>query len=421
MCLTPYTKKNPNYGLKHIGFNYLKDCDSQMIDIPCGHCAQCIASKQSAWVQRACEEAKKSHLFFATLTYDNAHLPVLLVPGEEYEIPFADIKHIQLLMKSIRNNKITDRDFKYLACSELGKNGGRPHFHILFFVEKRPYDDACAIRGLEKEFYTLCRKYWAVNKGTDKHPIYEPRFTYREKWYHGQHQTNFDLHYVDPSLTKEGYANVAYYVTKYMLKPSDRENRRQQALHLNLEEDVYEAVWNTVKSRLLVSKGLGLCSKMVTETIVVEKDHDCPEYVKYLDYLNALDDLPSDDMSFMKFIGETPVVQKRRVLVADEDVCRCLKENCVKLAGTLPYPIYVNDAGETFPLAPYYRKHGQVYGIQEAMTLYYFFDPESKAFKTYLDMTPDERLRKLRSLYVKQSKVDQHETFGVIDAPGLFD
>lgn len=423
MCIAPITIPNPNYKLGHIGLNFLKDCDNTYIAVPCGHCPDCIALKQSSWTQRAEVESRKSHLFFATLTYDNKHLPVLVVPDEngegQYELPFANIHHIQLMMKNIRDNKDFDRDFKYLAVSELGSGRGRPHFHVLFFVESRPYDDNNYIRGLEKSLWQLCFKYWSINVGTRKEPVYEPLFTYRKKFVGGRVQTNFDLHWVNPSLTAEGISNVAYYVTKYLLKPSDKESRRQQALSLNLSPELYDEVWSIVKCRLLVSKGFGLCAKMKTETILDWKDKGCPEYCKFLDSVMESDDLPPDDMdkAFMAYIGSSGT-HKRRVIIPDAEICKQLKDNVCLLAGKFPYPVYINPNGESYPLSRYYRRFSDVYDVQDALTLYYNWDESKLSVKVGFPELQSQS-NKLHNYEKRLSQVDSHESFAV--EPTLFE
>lgn len=58
----------------------------------------------------------------------------------------------------------------------------------------------------------------------------------------GELKSTFDFHYVNPSSTREASMDVAFYVTKYMMKPSEKAVRLQRALKLNLPEDEYEDV-----------------------------------------------------------------------------------------------------------------------------------------------------------------------------------
>lgn len=198
MCLQPVKLPNNYFGSQNFYHMVSKDVDKKYILVPCGHCPECIAMKQGQYAQRMEIESKYNHFFFATLTYDNKHLPTLAVDipvftqkakdevnkknpnlfdfhAEEFlegtkdvqdlgpatdadvdkylmdngyidsyktiEIRYADIHHLQLLFKRMRDNNTLGRTFRYLAVSERGKKNGRPHFHILFLVPKQENDD----------------------------------------------------------------------------------------------------------------------------------------------------------------------------------------------------------------------------------------------------------------------------------------
>lgn len=107
-------------------FKDTHDCSSEYIYVPCGYCKECIAVKQMYYVQRVRMEALHSFLYFTTLTYDNQHLPRIRV-SSGYDIPYASIHHLQLLMKRLRNNNSFGRPFRYFAVRERGSERGRPH------------------------------------------------------------------------------------------------------------------------------------------------------------------------------------------------------------------------------------------------------------------------------------------------------
>ena len=47
--------------------------------VPCGKCHECISKKQNEFAALACLEAKKSSsMWFATLTYSNNRVPIIL-------------------------------------------------------------------------------------------------------------------------------------------------------------------------------------------------------------------------------------------------------------------------------------------------------------------------------------------------------
>lgn len=134
------------------------------------------------------------------------------------------------------------------------------HFHILFIVPKRVDDTFVDCLTLEKKLFDEVLFEWRRNYGSRKYPDYRPLCTYFRKFVRGRVRSNFDLHYVNPVFSSGGSADVCFYVMKYMLKPSDRQQRLQQALRLNLDEDEYEDLWSLVRPRHFESEGLGLGS-----------------------------------------------------------------------------------------------------------------------------------------------------------------
>lgn len=331
LCLHPDSIPNPNFGIKpKVGdFNSLKDCSSRYIRVPCGWCSECVKLKQLYLIQRCQMESMDKYMFFCTLTYDDEHLPSL-VTSTGYELHFVDWKHVQNMLKRVR--KSIDRPLKYLAVTERGSKRGRPHVHILFFLSKLNSDTAFTPYSLEHTMFTLVRENWSVNVGSNRHPKYESLFTYKEIWIHGAKKTNYDLHYVVPSYNgEESSSNVSFYVTKYMLKPSNKERRLQQALHLNLSDVEYHDVWNLVKSRCICSKGFGLC----------------------LDSEGNISDLV--------------LTHLRKGIEVSED-----------------FPKFFNPStGQSFPLSKYYRSKGDIYKFSDALRFYMDADSDS------VDSVPD--------------------------------
>ena len=485
MCLSPILKKNPNYSYRgEVLINHRKyetanplqeriaktargfchDADNSYLYIPCGHCAECVAAKQNAIVQRASVESVYNHLFFCTLTYDNKHIPKLVVrvpkkstheteenapelfgvnssetlvcpttdfeecefvdrsydeseierrladagfdvglddvtgvqddplapdASDEYdevEFTYADIHHVQLLMKNLRDNlEIDGRSWKYICVSELGKTNGRPHFHILFFVEKLPQDmnadgtvNRSQMYNLEKKLYQAVFKYWAINVGTRKNPVYEKLFTYRKRFYGNKCYTNFDLHYVDPKLSPSGTSNVTFYVTKYLMKGSKKEEHRQQFLHLNLSETQYQAVWSAIKCRCTISKGFGLDSRMYTQVVSIPMyigPSSC-DYAAYLKSLLAFDDLPADDANdhSKDFVYKTV---KKRIMVPNFEAVGKIRDQLIRDAGKAPYPVFISPDGKHVPLAHYYKTKGYIYTLMDEYTIWFNWNPDN--------------------------------------------
>lgn len=125
MCLSPVQIPNPNLGNKS-SFAQFKDTTSLYINVPCGHCPECVAHDQMQWIQRLQMEELTNHLFFATLTYNNDMLPHL-VTSTGFDIRFADVDDVQTMFKRLRKRNAFGRPFRYFGVSELGEKRGRPH------------------------------------------------------------------------------------------------------------------------------------------------------------------------------------------------------------------------------------------------------------------------------------------------------
>ena len=502
MCLNPIQRPNPNYGLKPgVGLNFTKDLTSKYIEVPCGHCPECVALRQNQLVQRVENEAKYSYLYFITLTYDNKHLPryrVLvptvakdvrcvhspesrigdLVPLEpsqpdlfqvpdiengdllsrldlsrfssedgvspnqaeaflsdegfstldvdpfvkipdnmegvdttdiydaidykEVFMPYADIHHIQLLLKNLRDNQpVGDRRLRYVCVSELGKTRARPHFHILLFVERLPGDDKFTPLNLERPLREYVKAHWAVNVGTRKNPVWEPRFTYRKRYYGGKLYQNFDLHYVNPNATTEGVQNVAYYVTKYMMKPSPKEEARQQFLKLNLDEEQYESTWSRIKCRLLVSKGLGLDCTFETVEQVEYVPLPLDEYAKVLD----ADDLPPSVRP-----DATIKIRKKRLMIPNFELAQWIHNTMRKgLSEDNPHPIYVDLNGNRRPLARYYQNKFYIYTVTDYLDF-------------WLNASQEQCHPKEHNYYKSKKMYEEHrKRLKAVDSKGDFD
>lgn len=260
MCLSPSSIPNPNRGSKNPFVLRTKDTESARIYVPCRHCAECRKQRQMHLVQRCQAMLLDHHMFFATLTYNNESLPSI-TSSTGYIYRYADIRHLQLAIKRIRKNNLFTRPFSYLAVSERGSKGGRPHFHVMFFVAREIGDNPIVLKQLEHTMYWSLRNEWRIFTGTRRKTSWKPLFTYKERFHNGRLEKNYDLHYVDPALTTNGIESVAYYVTKYCLKSSPKERRLQQALRLNLSEDEYNDIWSIIRSKFLISKHFGCATE----------------------------------------------------------------------------------------------------------------------------------------------------------------
>lgn len=124
MCISPIRIRNPNFGINNVGTKY-KDTVSAFINVPCGHCSECVSVRQMGYVQRLQLESVKNHMFFCTLTYNNESMPYLSVNGRN--IRYADVSDVQKMIKRLRKSNVFGRPFRYFGVSELGSLKGRPH------------------------------------------------------------------------------------------------------------------------------------------------------------------------------------------------------------------------------------------------------------------------------------------------------
>lgn len=292
MCESPIYIKNLNHYSDSLKRERLakklpwKDFQSDMIPVPCGHCRECIRAKQMAIVQRVQMESWKNHLFMCTLTYCNEMLPIKVVNG--HKIPYADTSDVRNMFKRMRLDNVFGIPFRHLTVSELGSKRGRPHFHILFLFDKKyfpkekdAYINACESFASKSNHYFTVLNNWKRNvSSSKKFPEWKPLTRYIEKFYNGQIRKNYDFHYVNPFLTKNGVEDCGMYVLKYMFKPSDRATKLHAALKLNLDPDLYKEVWNQIRPRYFASIGFGYNADVQLKQRKFDKDPEIIDKIK---------------------------------------------------------------------------------------------------------------------------------------------
>lgn len=276
MCLKLQEIKNPSYGKTTYvqAHGSLAVVNSDLVDkrefiqVPCGKCAECRKARIDAIIQRCIVESMFSYVFFITLTYDNNHLPCLTVNGKKYY--FADYKHVQKMFKRFR--LVFDRDFRYLCVNEYGDTTHRPHFHILMFVPILEGDDESTPKFLEKFIFDNLGKYFAINKGTDKDPIYEPLFTYKFGYDPIKGMTsNYFVKYIDNDdfkvfaanegdfVQSESKVKAIRYLVGYVCKYDDYEKSLNDIIYKykGVDDELFKKLRYKLKSQVRYSKGLG--------------------------------------------------------------------------------------------------------------------------------------------------------------------
>ncbi|QRV61831.1 replication initiator protein [Microvirus sp.] len=112
--------------------------------VPCGHCEECQRFMRMMWALRSYYELRdtidRNHGFclFATLTYNNEHLPTFPAGYPMAGKPCFDKTHVKKFLYLLRTRlfrllgkRVT---FKYILTSEYGGETHRPHYHMLFYV-----------------------------------------------------------------------------------------------------------------------------------------------------------------------------------------------------------------------------------------------------------------------------------------------
>lgn len=141
-CLHPKLIPNPVYGryLAKSGKPVPLEVSRKLyVEVPCGHCVNCLSSRQNTWAWRIEQEAfdtlnKDGAVYFLTITYDDQNL----IYGVD-DVPTLYKKDLQDFHKRLRASGIV---FRYFDCGEYGDRFSRPHYHgIYFFPEWMTKDE----------------------------------------------------------------------------------------------------------------------------------------------------------------------------------------------------------------------------------------------------------------------------------------
>lgn len=132
--------------------------------IPCGRCVKCRITQSQQWALRCVLEAQMHDVScFATLTYDDEHLP-----------PFGGLvlRDWQLFAKKLRHEC---GSFRFFQCGEYGERTLRPHFHALLFGLDFAADRVLLKRTSGGELFSseLLQSIWANGKVALGHLTFE--------------------------------------------------------------------------------------------------------------------------------------------------------------------------------------------------------------------------------------------------------
>lgn len=144
--------------------------------IPCGKCIGCRLEYSRQWANRGYLEAKShENNWFATITYDQTHLPMMEEIEDEDGFTYTNtgewngtlapadltqfIKNVRQIMKRDHNQD----GIRFMACGEYGSKGERPHYHIIFFNLDLPIETFFEPKIINKEVYyrnTIIERAW---------------------------------------------------------------------------------------------------------------------------------------------------------------------------------------------------------------------------------------------------------------------
>lgn len=118
--------------------------------IPCGKCIGCRIRQREEWTTRIELEARdypKEEVWFITLTYDDDHVPGMIVktgeiirkaqytwkPGEKRpsSVQILLYEDIQKFLKRLR--KAYRGKLRYFVAGEYGEQTARPHYHMILY------------------------------------------------------------------------------------------------------------------------------------------------------------------------------------------------------------------------------------------------------------------------------------------------
>ena len=130
-------------------FDYINESTgeaSQLFEVPCGKCIECLKAKRRAWSERLQLEAScypEGQTWFITLTYDEEHIS--LCPEGRLGLHSLVYEHFTAFIKRLRDYVYRspeadyirllsgDRKLRYFIGCEYGDRFARPHCHIILF------------------------------------------------------------------------------------------------------------------------------------------------------------------------------------------------------------------------------------------------------------------------------------------------
>lgn len=128
------------------------------LDVPCGKCSVCEYNRKQDWILRCIHESRNNHFtFFVTLTYNDDNLPLCPECGKPYICKYDSMDFVNSCKKFFSFFGLT---FRYFLVGEYGETSGRPHFHLLAFLNEDGVSDISKTSFDEKFFVKSFETIW---------------------------------------------------------------------------------------------------------------------------------------------------------------------------------------------------------------------------------------------------------------------
>lgn len=130
-CFHPILAKRGAFGgvaiVRRMDDSFYDRGDPDALWLPCGSCIGCRKARAREWALRCTLElSEHATACWATLTYDNGHVP-----------PTLDKRHLSGWLKRLRKRMGATR-VRFFASGEYGETTFRPHYHaILYGVDEK--------------------------------------------------------------------------------------------------------------------------------------------------------------------------------------------------------------------------------------------------------------------------------------------
>lgn len=109
-----------------------KLAQGKALTLPCGRCIGCRLERARQWAVRMVHECQMhEESSFLTLTYDDAHIPLVENSSGE-KVGTLCKKDAQAFIKALRK-KIDPVKVRFFLCGEYGDKLSRPHYHVMLF------------------------------------------------------------------------------------------------------------------------------------------------------------------------------------------------------------------------------------------------------------------------------------------------